>query len=113
MKPRTIYLALCVFGAVLPYSQFLLWLSEHGFDAGLFVRQLFVNRISSFFAIDLIISAIALLVFVRVESARLAIPRRWLPAMATVAVGVSLGLPLFLYMRDLQLERDRRKSASA
>jgi hypothetical protein len=43
--------------------------------------------------------------FMRVESTRLNIRRRWLPLLAVLLVGVSLGLPLFLYMRQVRLEQ--------
>jgi hypothetical protein len=67
-------------------------------------RNWFVNRISAFFAMDVIVAAVGLVRFVRVESFRLHIHRWWLPVAGTLVVGVSLGLPLFLYMRDLKLE---------
>jgi multisubunit Na+/H+ antiporter MnhB subunit len=104
MRTKPIYLVLCFVGAVLPYWQFVTWLFQHGFDGTLFLRQLLANRISAFFALDVVVSAIVLIIFVRVESTRLRIRRRWLPIKATLLVGVSLGLPLFLYMRELQLE---------
>jgi hypothetical protein len=44
-------------------------------------------------------------VFTRIESARLAIRNRWLVVIAVLTVGVSLALPLFLYLRELELER--------
>jgi hypothetical protein len=47
---------------------------------------------------------VALLVFTRIESKRLGIRRRWLVVVAVLTVGVSLGLPLFLYLRELELE---------
>lgn len=103
MKPKTIYLTLCFLGLLLPYWQFIPWLFEHGLNLSLFLRELFVNRISAFFGMDVLVSAVALFVFSRVESRRIAIRRRWLPVLATLLVGVSLGLPLFLYMRELQL----------
>ena len=53
---------------------------------------------------DVIVSAVALLVFTRIESARLGIRRRWLVVIAVLTVGVSLALPLFLYLRELELE---------
>jgi hypothetical protein len=105
MKSKTIYLVFCVVGAVLPYWQFVHWLFERGFNPTVFLRELSANRISTFFALDVLVSAIVLIIFMRVESARLRIRRRWLPVLATVFVGVSLGLPLFLYMRELALER--------
>jgi hypothetical protein len=33
------------------------------------------------------------------------VPYRWTPVLGSVLVGVSLGLPLFLYLREQQLER--------
>lgn len=70
----------------------------------LFVHELFVNRISAFFGMDVLVSAAVLIVFMRVEGARLSIPRRWIPVLAMLLVGVSLGLPLFLYMREVKME---------
>jgi hypothetical protein len=43
-------------------------------------------------------------VFVFLEGRRLAIARLWGPIAANLLVGVSLGLPLFLYMRELRRE---------
>ncbi len=103
MKPKTIYLALCFVGTLLPYWQFVPWLLHHGMNLPLFLRELFVNRISTFFGMDVLVSAVVLIVFSRVGSARLKIPRRWLPVLAVLTVGVSLGLPMFLYMRELRL----------
>jgi uncharacterized protein DUF2834 len=104
MKPKTIYLALCFVGAILPYWQFVPWVVDHGIDLPLFVRQLFANRISAFFGMDVLVSAVVLIVFMRRESARLSIRHRWIPVLAVLTVGVSLGLPLFLYLRELKLE---------
>jgi hypothetical protein len=104
MKPKTIYLALCFVGALLPYWQFVPWVIQHGMNLPLFVRELFANRISAFFGMDVLISAIVLIAFMRVESGRLKIRRRWLPVLAVLTVGVSLALPMFLYMRELRME---------
>lgn len=102
MQPATIYLALCVVGTVLPYSQFVPFLREHGFDLHVFFEQLFSTRIGAFFGWDVIVSSVVLWVLVVVEGRRTAMKRLWLPIAANLAVGVSLGLPLFLYMREQQ-----------
>ncbi len=78
---------------------------QHGMNLSLFVRELFVNRIGGFFGMDVLVSAVVLVVFMRFESSRLNIRRRWLPVLAVLAVGVSLGLPMFLYMRELRMEQ--------
>ena len=105
MKPRYFYLILCVLGIVLPYSQFVPWLLEHGLNVGLFVRELFANRISAFFAMDVIVSAIVLIWFIQTEGKRLRMRFLWLPTIGTLMVGVSFGLPLFLFQRQLTLDR--------
>jgi len=105
MKPKTIYLVLCLVGFALPYAEFVPWVMDHGLNPGLFVQHLFINRISTFFALDVVVSAIVLLRFAAVESARLRIPNRWTVVLATFLVGVSLGLPLFLYLRERRLEQ--------
>ena len=107
MKPKTIYFVLCFIGAILPYWQFVPWVLHNGMNLPLFVHELFVNRISAFFGMDVLVSAVVLVAFMRVESRRLKIPRRWLPVLAVLTVGVSLGLPMFLYMREVRLEQVR------
>jgi hypothetical protein len=105
MKLKTIYLVLCVLGLVLPYWQFVPWVLANGLNMPLFFRQLFANRIGGFFAMDVLVSAVTLLVFTRREGSRLGVHGRWLPLIAVLTVGVSLGLPLFLYLRERTLER--------
>jgi len=100
MRPRHVYLVLCLLGLLLPYSQFIPWLTAHGFDLPLFFQQLFANRISGFFAFDVIVSALVLVVFVTITGRREGVPHLWAPVIGTFAVGVSFGLPLFLYLRE-------------
>jgi hypothetical protein len=104
MKLKNVYLLLCVLGLVVPYSQFVPWLHENGMNLGLLVRQLFANRISSFFGLDVLVSSAVLLVFMRVEGRVLRLQRRWLPIIGLCTVGVSLALPLFLYLRERAVE---------
>jgi len=100
MSRGQIYWALCVPGLLLPYSAFVPWLMEHGLDLPLFVAELFSTRIGAFFGWDVIVSAVALLVFAGVEAKRLGARAFWLTAVAVVLVGVSLGLPLLLALRE-------------
>ena len=52
-----------------------------------------------------LVSALVLLVFIAVEGRRLGVRHLWAPVVAVFAVGVSLGLPLFLYLRQLRLDK--------
>lgn len=102
---KIVYLVLCVAGTVLPYSQFVPFLREHGLDTTLFLRQLFANRVSGFFGLDVVVSSIVLWVFVYSEGMRLRMRHLWLYVAANLLVGVSLGLPLFLLVRQLKLDQ--------
>ena len=105
MKPKHVYLTFCVLGTVIPYWQFLRWLAEHGLNFSLFAQDLIANRISTFFVLDVVLSALVLLYFTRVEGARILLRQRWLVVVSVLIVGVSLGLPLFLYLRERQFKR--------
>jgi len=104
MKPKTLYLLLCALGTVLPLWQFIPFLRQHGLDARLFFEQLFANPVSGFFGWDVIVSSVVLWVLVAVEGRRARMKHLWAPIAASLAVGVSLGLPLFLYLREVSLE---------
>ena len=105
MKAKTLYLFICFLGIALPYWQFIPWVvAHHGIPLSLFFRELFANRVSAFFGMDVFASAIALVVFMRVEASRLKIKGRWLAIPALLLVGVSLALPLFLYLRELSMD---------
>ena len=105
MKVRYIYLVCCLLGLLLPYSQFVPWLLEHGLNVTLFFRELFANRISTFFAADVIISAIVSILLIQSEGTRLGVRLLWLPTLGTLVIGVSFGFPLFVFMRQIILDR--------
>ena len=103
MKLRYLYLVFAVLGLILPYSQFIPWIAEHhALNMSIFLRDLFANRISAFFAMDVIVSAVVLISFIQSEGKRLQMRLLWLPTLGTLLVGVSFGLPLFLYLRQRQ-----------
>jgi hypothetical protein len=105
MKFKTIYLVLCVIGVALPYQQFVPWVAANGLHVRLLFEQAFATRASGFFAMDVMVSGLVLLVFAGRESSRIGVRHRWIVLVALLAVGVSLALPLFLYMRERRLER--------
>jgi len=104
MNRKTIYLLFCILGIALPYWQFVPWLWQNGLHLKLFVEQLFANRIGGFFGMDVLVSAVVLTFFIRREGQKLGVSYRWLPIVGVCTVGVSLGLPLFLYLREKAIE---------
>ena len=104
MSPRWAYLLFCLLGTLLPCSQFVPWLLAHGFDLPLFFRDLFANGVGGFFGMDVFVSTAVLWTFVALDGRRLGVRHLWAPMVASMVVGVSLGLPLFLYLRQAPVE---------
>ena len=100
---KNVYLTLAVAGTVLPFWQLLPFVQEHGLDIPLLLTRLFADPVAAFFGTDVIVSSLVLWVFVFAEGRRAQIEQLWLPIAANLAVGVSLGLPLFLYIREVRL----------
>ena len=102
---KRLYLLLTAAGLVLPYYFFISFLLEYGFDLPLLIDQLFANDISTVFAVDLLITAVVFLLFSFQEAQTHQMRYWWAYAIATVVVGPSFSLPLFLYFRQSRLER--------
>ena len=105
---KWLYSILCVIGTVLPLSKFGPWLFEHGLAVPLLIHQAFATPIAAFAWLDVLVSAVVVLIFVVVEGRRLRMRFLWLPFLAMFTVGVSLALPLFLLMREFALQRQAR-----
>lgn len=71
-----------------------------------------IPGISSFFGMDLIVSSLVLWVFVFWEGSRLGMKNLWIYVASNLLVGVSLGLPLFLLMRQRKLDQSDRASVN-
>ena len=65
---KKLYLLLAVIGLVLPYTFFVSFLLENELNLPLLVEQLFANDISTFFVVDLIITAVVLILFITHEA---------------------------------------------
>lgn len=103
---RWFYLVAAILGTVLPLSYLFPFLATHGLDLPLLCKQLFQNNVSAFFGVDVIISALTLWLFVYVEGRRRGMKHLWVYILCTLLVGVSLGLPLFLFFRERQLNAE-------
>lgn len=96
---RMIYLALAVWGAIHPMYYFATWFRANGVDMGGMIDAWHANAASSGLVWDLTIAAITLTVWIIAE---VAVRRNWLALIAipaTFGIGVSCGLPLYLFLR--------------
>ncbi len=100
MSPlRMIYLALAVWGAVHPTLYLWQWIGENGLSPGGLLDAWRVNAATTGLTWDLFIAALTLTVWVLAETR---VRRNWsalwaIPA--TFLVGLSFGLPLYLFLR--------------
>jgi hypothetical protein len=97
---RIVWLALALWGAVHPMYWFLRHMSETGTGLGGLIDAWYVNASTTGLTWDLTIAAIALTVWIVAETA---VRRNWealIAIPATFCIGVSCGLPLYLFLRS-------------
>ena len=100
MSPlRWVWLALAIWGAVHPMYWFVTWFVENGWSIMAMVDAWHVNAATSGLVWDLTIAAVTLTIWILVE---VAVRRNWIALLAipaTFGIGVSCGLPLYLFLR--------------
>ncbi|NNJ67281.1 MAG: DUF2834 domain-containing protein [Boseongicola sp.] len=100
MSPlRMIYLALAIWGAIHPMYYFITYMRETGTGLGGLIDAWYVNASTHGLVWDLTIAAIALTVWIIAETV---VRKNWLGLVAipaTYCIGVSCGLPLYLFLR--------------
>lgn len=101
MSPlRLIFLALAVWGAIHPMYWFLRHMGETGGGLSGLIDAWYVNASTTGLTCDLTIAAVTLTVWIIAETA---VRRNWLALVAipaTFCIGVSCGLPLYLFLRS-------------
>ena len=97
---RMIYLFLAVWGAVHPMYYFITWFKAEGVNLGLMVEAWHSNAASSGLVWDLTIAAAALTIWILHEVFQKQKYIHFIAIVATFGIGVSCGLPLYLYLRS-------------
>lgn len=104
MSPlRMIYLALALWGAIHPMAYFVAWFRANGVSLPGMLAAWHANAATSGLVWDLTIAAVALTVWIAAE---VGVRRNWLALVAipaTFGIGVSCGLPLYLFLRSAPL----------
>lgn len=100
MTIRNFYLAIAVIGTVIPWLFFGSFFIRHGADVPLFLQSLFANGAAGGFAADVLISILIFWIWSWRDAARHNVARWWLVLPASCLVGLSLALPLYLYLRE-------------
>jgi hypothetical protein len=102
---KFLYLLMTIVGAIVPWF----WLLQNPaalLSPTLFLQLTFANNISTTWASDVVISAIAFFCFVWMELQRLKVSRLglFLYIGLTFGIGLSCALPFFLYRREQILD---------
>jgi hypothetical protein len=103
-----LYLILAVVGFVVPNTVAVIESVQTGnilfwADPARTTSELFVNRTSTAFALDLLATAVAVLIWMTVEAGRIGIRRVWIFWVLTLLFGMGGPLPLFFYVRERRL----------
>ncbi|MEL6681019.1 MAG: DUF2834 domain-containing protein [Pseudomonadota bacterium] len=96
---RNVYLLLATWGTVHPMYYFITWFRAEGFDIMKMVDAWHVNAATSGLVWDLTVAAVALTIWILVEAIKTKNYLSLIAIPATYCIGVSCGLPLYLYLR--------------
>lgn len=98
MMSRRAYLSLAVLGAIVPYTVLAVFIGRHGLDLVRLSQQAFGSPGAVFFALDVVMCGVTVLISVLRDPR--AINIKVAVIAATVLVGPSCGLPLWLGLRQ-------------
>lgn len=101
MSPlRMLYLALAIWGTVHPMYYFISWFNENSWSIMAMVDAWHVNAATSGLVWDLTVAAVTLTIWIIAETW---VRKNWIALLAipaTFCIGVSCGLPLYLFLRS-------------
>ncbi|MGR3494609.1 DUF2834 domain-containing protein [Citreimonas sp.] len=97
---RRLWLALALWGAVHPMYWFITYMAANGWSLSALIDAWYVNASTTGLVWDLTIAAITLTVWIVAETVRRKNWRGLLAIPAIYCIGVSCGLPFYLYLRD-------------
>ncbi len=96
---RTFYLIMMIVGTVTPWYFFSGFIAENGAGLGGFIGAMYANSAAGGAVSDLFLSAAVFWVWSYADAKKQNVRNWWLVIPATLAVGLSLALPYYLWMR--------------
>ena len=102
---KSVYLAAAIAGTLIPWAFFAGFLAEYGVDLPLFLTQLVATKPAAGFTADLLITCAIFWIWSYRDSKTHGIAGWWMTIPAIWLVGLSLGLPLYLWLREQAFEK--------
>jgi hypothetical protein len=99
MNREKIYLVMTIIGTLVPGLVGGPYFLEHGFNPAHLMPAIFSSPVSAMVGINGIIGCITLAIFMYTEGREQGI-KTWPPILAIKFIGISSGLPLYLYLRE-------------
>ena len=99
MNREKIYLVMTIIGTLAPGLVGDPYFLEHGFNPAHLMPAIFSSPVSAMVGINGIIGCITLAIFMHTEGREQGI-KTWQPILAITFIGISSGLPLYLYLRE-------------
>lgn len=90
---RSIFLALAILGAIVPYYFFVDFFTNHGVSLPGFIQGLFANGAAGGFSADLLITSCAFWLYLWHRR----VTYMWLYVLANLTIGLSCALPAYIY----------------
>lgn len=99
-----VFLGLTIVGFVVPNVMVGIYLGRHGLTVGNYLGDWFGTLPASQITVDIGLCALAFLIWSKWEASRVGVERWWLVFPATFLVGLCMGIPLFLLLRERALQ---------
>ena len=99
MAMKRFYILMMIVGTLVPWLFFGQFFSENGINIFLFIKSLFVNGAAGGFTADIIISIFVFWIWSFVDARKNNVQNWWLILPTSCFVGLSLSLPLYLFLK--------------
>ena len=96
---KNFYLIMAILGTLIPWAFFANFFATEGLNLPLFITSLFSNGAAGGFSADVLISIVVFWVWAYTDAQTNKVARWWLIFPAGFTVGLSLALPLYLYLK--------------
>ena len=104
---QRIYLLFMVLGTVLPWWFFGSFFTDNGFNLLIFFKALAINDAIKGVTTDITLSSALFWLWAYNDAKQLKIKNWWLVIPSTLLIGLSLALPLYFYLREINNKNEK------